>query len=117
MNIVCVPVPVMPDGAPSEIPAFSRTLVGTDFFERANPANLANLVAYAALPSEGAVRLLHIADLECIGSHGRTGMMAAMMGSIAHALIARSSRPVLVVCPPPMRTLRPAPTRSRSPMA
>ena len=39
------------------------------------------------------------ADLICIGSHGRSGLLAAAMGSVAHEVIARSSRPVLVVRP------------------
>ncbi len=39
-------------------------------------------------------------DLVCIGSHGRSGLAAAVMGSVAQAVIARSPRPVLVVRPP-----------------
>ena len=39
------------------------------------------------------------ADLICIGSHGHSSLLAAAMGSVAHAVIARSSRPVLVVRP------------------
>lgn len=41
------------------------------------------------------------ADLVCIGSHGRSGLLAAALGSVAHGVIARSYRPVLVVRPPP----------------
>jgi len=37
------------------------------------------------------------ADLVCIGSHGHSGLLAAAMGSVAQAVIARSRRPVLVV--------------------
>ena len=40
------------------------------------------------------------ADLVCIGSHGRSGLLAAALGSVAHEVIARSRRPVLVVRPP-----------------
>ena len=40
------------------------------------------------------------ADLICIGSHGHSSLLAAAMGSVAHAVVARSSRPVLVVRPP-----------------
>ncbi len=40
------------------------------------------------------------ADLICIGSHGHSGLLAAAMGSVAHEVIARSTRPVLVVRPP-----------------
>ena len=40
------------------------------------------------------------ADLICVGSQGRSGLAAAVMGSVAQAVIARSARPVLVVRPP-----------------
>jgi len=40
------------------------------------------------------------ADLVCIGSHGRTGLTATLLGSVAQAVIAQSPRPVLVVRPP-----------------
>lgn len=37
------------------------------------------------------------ADVICIGSHGQTGLAATIMGSVAQAVISRSTRPVLVV--------------------
>jgi nucleotide-binding universal stress UspA family protein len=37
------------------------------------------------------------AHLVCIGSNGRTGLTKAVLGSVAESLIARSSRPVLIV--------------------
>ena len=40
------------------------------------------------------------ADLVCIGSHGHSGLAAALMGSVAQAVIAHSPRPVLLVRPP-----------------
>ena len=40
------------------------------------------------------------ADLVCIGSHGRSGLAATVLGSVAHAVIAHSPHPVLVVRPP-----------------
>lgn len=40
-------------------------------------------------------------DLICVGSHGRSGLAAALLGSVAQAVIARSGRPVLVVGPGP----------------
>jgi len=40
------------------------------------------------------------ADLVCIGSHGRSALAAAVMGSVAQAVIAQSARPVLAVRPP-----------------
>ncbi len=39
------------------------------------------------------------ADLICIGSHGHSSLLAAAMGSVAHAVVARSSHPVLVIRP------------------
>jgi nucleotide-binding universal stress UspA family protein len=38
-------------------------------------------------------------DLICVGSQGRTGLSAAVVGSVAQDLIVRSGRPVLVVGP------------------
>jgi nucleotide-binding universal stress UspA family protein len=40
------------------------------------------------------------ADLICLGSHGRSGLSKAVLGSVAQDVIARSRRPVLVVRPP-----------------
>lgn len=39
------------------------------------------------------------ADVICLGSHGRSGFSAALMGSVAQAVMAQSHRPVLVVRP------------------
>ena len=153
MSLVCVPVPLAPQGAAAAIPTFSRVLVATDFSERAGHAIP---YAYAALAREGAVCLLHIAetgeadekielealeaklralipaeaekrgvvtevrivesgdegkticeaaerfcaDLVCIGSHGHSGMAAALMGSVAQAVTAHSRSPVLLIRPP-----------------
>ena len=150
MSLVCVPVPLAPQGAAAAIPTFSRVLVATDFSECAGHAIP---YAYAALAREGTVCLLHIAeagkadekielealeaklralipaeaekrgvvtevrivesgdegkticeaakrfcaDLVCIGSHGHSGMAAALMGSVAQAVIAHSRSPVLLI--------------------
>ena len=40
------------------------------------------------------------ADVICLGSHGRSGFSAALMGSVAQSVMAQSHRPVLVVRPP-----------------
>ena len=40
------------------------------------------------------------ADRLCLGSRGHSGLLAGVIGSVAHAVIARSRRPVLVVCAP-----------------
>jgi nucleotide-binding universal stress UspA family protein len=39
----------------------------------------------------------HCVDILCIGTHGRTGMMRAVMGSVAQAVMSRSDRPVVMV--------------------
>jgi len=41
------------------------------------------------------------ADLICIGSHGRSGLAAAVMGSVAQQVVSRSRKPVLIVRMPP----------------
>ena len=40
------------------------------------------------------------ANLICIGSHGRSGLKKKLLGSVAEAVMRRSSRPVLVIRPP-----------------
>jgi len=40
------------------------------------------------------------ADLICIGSHGRSGLSRAVLGSVAQDVMARSHLPVLVIRPP-----------------
>lgn len=42
------------------------------------------------------------ADVICVGSHERSRGDAGMLGSVAHGVMARSPRPVLVVPPPPV---------------
>jgi len=39
------------------------------------------------------------ADVICIASHGRSGLLQAVLGSVACDVVARSKRPVLVVRP------------------
>jgi nucleotide-binding universal stress UspA family protein len=39
-------------------------------------------------------------DVICVGTHGRTGLKTALMGSVTKAVMARADRPVLVVRPP-----------------
>jgi len=147
MNVTCVPVPAVQPGAAAPIPELRRVLVATDF---SGHGNAAIPHAYAVLPEEGAVCLLHVAklgeskpkeeleallralvpaeaaargvasevrvvesddpagaireaaerfgaDLVGIGSHGRSALAAAVMGSVTQAVIAHSARPVLVV--------------------
>jgi len=40
------------------------------------------------------------ADVICLGSHGRSGLSAALVGSVTHAVMEQTLRPVLVVRPP-----------------
>jgi nucleotide-binding universal stress UspA family protein len=39
------------------------------------------------------------AQVICMGSHGRSGLSAALTGSVAHAVLKRSPIPVLLVGP------------------
>jgi len=39
------------------------------------------------------------ADAICVGSHGRTGVVRTLMGSVAESVVRRSPRPVLIVRP------------------
>jgi nucleotide-binding universal stress UspA family protein len=50
------------------------------------------------------------ADLTVVGTHGRSGVAAAVMGSVARGLCHTSSRPVLVV--PPIRGVDPSATEA-----
>jgi len=40
------------------------------------------------------------AEVICLGSHGRSGLSATLLGSVAQAVMAQCRRPVLVVRPP-----------------
>ena len=40
------------------------------------------------------------AHLVCIGSHGRSGLAKAVLGSVAQSVVAQSQRPVLIVHKP-----------------
>ncbi len=51
----------------------------------------------AGLIAQAAER--HCADLICMGTHGRTGLVRAVMGSVAQEVMARSDRPVVLVKP------------------
>jgi len=53
------------------------------------------------------------ADLIVVGTHGRSGFTAAVMGSVARALCHTAGRPVLVV-PPPRATKRQAPAEKQA---
>lgn len=39
-------------------------------------------------------------DVICLGTHGRTGLVEAVMGSVAHDVLGRTQRPVLLAHPP-----------------
>ena len=60
---------------------------------RSGSADVATLIARAARNVD--------ADLIVVATHGRGGVTAALMGSVARALCHTAGRPLLVVPPPP----------------
>lgn len=54
------------------------------------------------------------ADLIVLGTHGRTGVSRALLGSVAERVVRTASCPVLAV---PLRTRRPEPAREKPPAA
>lgn len=67
---------------------FPRTILG-DAVDHADPAMSIR---------KAAVRFG--ADAICLGSHGRSGLSAVLVGSVTHAVMAHTLRPVLVVRSP-----------------
>jgi nucleotide-binding universal stress UspA family protein len=57
--------------------------------EVASGSDVAGVIAQAAER--------HTVDLICMGTHGRTGMMRVVMGSVAQAVMSRCDRPVVLV--------------------
>jgi nucleotide-binding universal stress UspA family protein len=72
---------------------------------RTGRKDVATLIAKAAQEVD--------ADLIVVGTHGRGGFQAALMGSVARALCHTAGRPVLVV-PPPNAARRPAPAEKQA---
>lgn len=90
-----------------------RIICGTDFSKPA--AQVATAAAALAVRFEDTVQLVHVreatdpttaicqtaerfgADLICLGTHGRSGLSAAVLGSVANGVMARSQRPLLTV--------------------
>jgi nucleotide-binding universal stress UspA family protein len=48
-------------------------------------------------PSELILRRSNLVDLVVMGTHGRTGLSAVLLGSVAYRVLKRTTRPVLVV--------------------
>ncbi len=85
----------------SELTARLRSLVPQEAADRGIRSDAVVLegVDAAATACQEAERFG--ADLICIGSHGHSGLVAAVLGSVAQKLVAISLRPVLVVRMPP----------------
>jgi nucleotide-binding universal stress UspA family protein len=48
-------------------------------------------------PSEVILRRSNLVDVVVMGTHGRTGLSAVLLGSVAYRVLKRTTRPVLVV--------------------
>lgn len=96
---VCLLHVVKPGAAKDELEAQLRALIPAGAGERGvtTEVRIVESADAAKTIAEAAARFG--ADLVCIGSHGRSGLAAAVLGSVAQAVIAHSSRPVLVVRP------------------
>jgi nucleotide-binding universal stress UspA family protein len=71
---------------PKDVPRSIKTEI--EVVESKNPAN----AIYKTAERVGA-------DLICMGSHGRSGISKAILGSVAEAVVAKSKRPVLILRP------------------
>lgn len=96
---VCLLHVVKPGEAKEDLEAQLRALIPAGTGERGvtTEVRIVESADAAQAISEAAARFG--ADLVCIGTHGRSGLAAAVLGSVAQAVIARSLRPVLVVRP------------------
>jgi nucleotide-binding universal stress UspA family protein len=60
------------------------------------------------MPVDEIVSRSRNADLVIMGTHGRTGLASALLGSVAYAVLERTTRPVVVVRNPARKLDRPA---------
>jgi nucleotide-binding universal stress UspA family protein len=81
----------------AELTARLRALVPQETMERGQRCEAAVLEGRDAATTICQEAERFSADLVCIGSHGHSGLVAALLGSVAQKVVARSRRPVLVV--------------------
>jgi nucleotide-binding universal stress UspA family protein len=84
-----------------ELTAQLRALVPADAARRGIDTRIHLVEARVAGAALAAAAERLAVDVICVGSRGRTGLAAAVIGSVAQDLIAGSGRPVLVVGPGP----------------
>lgn len=97
-------MPPLPPSAVSGLAATTRQLTARNVRAVVDRCQLPNVDAAAELveSDEPAARIVDEAeafdaDLIVTGSHGRSGMQRALLGSVVEALLHRSSRPVMVI--------------------
>jgi nucleotide-binding universal stress UspA family protein len=97
---VCLVHAIKPGEAKDELEAQLRALIPTEADELGVTTEVRIIESRDAAKAicEAAERFG--ADLVCIGSHGRSGLAAAVLGSVAQEVIAQSRCPVLVVRSP-----------------
>jgi nucleotide-binding universal stress UspA family protein len=79
---------------------YRRIVHATDFSSSALPAlQQASAILAEGLPAEEVLRTARRqrADLLVLGTHGRTGLRRALMGSVAERVVSRARCPVLTV--------------------
>jgi nucleotide-binding universal stress UspA family protein len=100
---VAVTLPTEREGDPSVTDAVAEFMAGCVAEEaaalRAAGITAEETVVKAATPQEGILRVVEErgADLVVMGTHGRTGLARAVIGSVADAVIRRASVPVVLV--------------------
>lgn len=86
-----------PGQAQEPLLARMRALIPTEAAQRGLHAEVKVIPHHHAAEAIREAAERFEADVICIGSHGQTGLAATLMGSVAQAVVRRSTRPVLVV--------------------
>ena len=97
-------MPPMPPSTVSELAATSRALTARNMIafvarNRVAGVEITTEIIESAVPAEKILDAANSfdADLIVTGSHGRTGIQRALLGSVVEALLHKSGRPVLAI--------------------